>query len=427
MAQKAIREFDAKSMLASLLRQFSPDSKPWFSPYVVQITAESDFAQLEKASPWLRQEKLVAKPDQLIKRRGNNNLILLNEDWDQTKSWVRERLGQTITIDDITGRLDTFLVERFLPHEQKDEYYFAVNSIRGGEELLFSSEGGVDVGEVDEHASKLFIATLDDIKPADVEAKLLTEVPEGRRKALVRFICTSFDVFRQAGYSFLEINPLVMVDDTEVIPLDLAAKIDSTAEFESGHLWGEELHFPAAFGREESREEEYISSLDEKTGASLKFTLLNAKGRIWTLLAGGGASVIYTDTIADLGHANELANYGEYSGNPSDEETYKYTRTIVDLMTREKHPSGQGKVLLIGGGIANFTDVAATFNGIASALTEFKHKLREVGAKIYVRRGGPNYREGLRKIEALGKQLNLPVHVYGPETHMTNIVSMALQ
>ena len=218
-----------------------------------------------------------------------------------------------------------------------------------------------------------------------------------------------------------------MVDDAEVIPLDLAAKIDSTSEFESGHLWGEELHFPASFGREESREEEYISSLDEKTGASLKFTLLNAKGRIWTLLAGGGASVIYTDTIADLGHANELANYGEYSGNPSDEETYKYTRTIVDLMTREKHPSGQGKVLLIGGGIANFTDVAATFNGIATALTEFKHKLREVGAKIYVRRGGPNYREGLRQIEALGKQLNLPVHVYGPETHMTNIVSMALQ
>ena len=87
MAQKAIREFDAKSMLARLLRQYSPDTKPWFSPYVVQITAESDFVQLEKANPWLKKEKLVAKPDQLIKRRGNNNLILLNSDWDQAKSW----------------------------------------------------------------------------------------------------------------------------------------------------------------------------------------------------------------------------------------------------------------------------------------------------------------------------------------------------
>lgn len=32
------------------------------------------------------------------------------------------------------------------------------------------------------------------------------------------------------------------------------------------------------------------------------------------MVAGGGASVIYSDTICDLGGANELANYGEYSG-----------------------------------------------------------------------------------------------------------------
>lgn len=33
------------------------------------------------------------------------------------------------------------------------------------------------------------------------------------------------------------------------------------------------------------------------------------------MVAGGGASVIYSDTICDLGGASELANYGEYSGN----------------------------------------------------------------------------------------------------------------
>lgn len=46
----------------------------------------------------------------------------------------------------------------------------------------------------------------------------------------------------------------------------------------------------------------------------MKLTILNKKGRIWTMVAGGGASVIYSDTICDLGGANELANYGEYSG-----------------------------------------------------------------------------------------------------------------
>ena len=32
------------------------------------------------------------------------------------------------------------------------------------------------------------------------------------------------------------------------------------------------------------------------------------------MIAGGGASVIYADTIVDLGGGAELANYGEYSG-----------------------------------------------------------------------------------------------------------------
>lgn len=33
-------------------------------------------------------------------------------------------------------------------------------------------------------------------------------------------------------------------------------------------------------------------------------------------------------------------------------------------------PDGRKRALLIGGGIANFTDVAATFNGIIKALKE---------------------------------------------------------
>lgn len=37
-------------------------------------------------------------------------------------------------------------------------------------------------------------------------------------------------------------------------------------------------------------------------------------------------------------------------------------------MTAE--PDGRKRALLIGGGIANFTDVAATFNGIIRALRE---------------------------------------------------------
>lgn len=45
---------------------------------------------------------------------------------------------------------------------------------------------------------------------------------------------------------------------------------------------------------------------------------------------------------------------------------------------------------------------------------------------IFVRRAGPNYQEGLRIMRELGGRLGVPIHVYGPETHMTAIVGMAL-
>ena len=59
------------------------------------------------------------------------------------------------------------------------------------------------------------------------------------------------------------------------------------------------------------------------------------------MVAGGGASVIYSDTICELGGASELANYGEYSGAPSEQQTYEYAKTILGLMTKEKHPDGK--------------------------------------------------------------------------------------
>ena len=93
-------------------------------------------------------------------------------------------------------------------------------------------------------------------------------------------------------------------------------------------------------------------------------------------------------------------------------------------MTREKDP--KGKILLIGGGIANFTDVAKTFTGIIKALKEYRQKLIDNKIRIYVRRGGPNYQEGLRNMKELGKTIGVPIEVFGPEKHMTSIVSMGL-
>ncbi len=88
--------------------------------------------------------------------------------------------------------------------------------------------------------------------------------------------------------------------------------------------------WPAPFGRDLTKEEAYIQKLDGSTGASLKLTVLNPEGRIWTMVAGGGASVVYSDAIAAHGYAHELANYGEYSGAPTEGQTYEYAKTISE-------------------------------------------------------------------------------------------------
>lgn len=209
-------------------------------------------------------------------------------------------------------------------------------------------------------------------------------------------------------FTYLEINPLVVTADNIYI-LDLAAKIDSTADFICRTKWGE-IDYPPPFGRDAYPEEAYIADLDSKSGASLKLTILNKNGRIWTMVAGGGASVIYSDTICDLGGAEELANYGEYSGAPTEQQTYDYAKTILNLMTQTKHP--KGKVLITGGGIANFTNVASTFSGIITALREYQQKLIEHNISIFVRRAGPNYQEGLRKMREIGSSLGSFLMLY---------------
>jgi len=311
-------------------------------------------------------------------------------------------------------------VEPFVPHEE--EFYAAISSDTDGENIFFSTEGGVNVEEKWDKVLQLHVDILEGIDRVDLKSNL-PNVLGDKLPLIEKFLKALYKFYIETGFSYLEINPFTFQNGI-IIPLDLVAKLDDTEEYWQKKRW-EGLGFPEPFGRTLTKEELFVRDLDSKTGASLKLTILNPKGRIWTMVAGGGASVIYADTICDLGFAEELSNYGEYSGDPSTEETYYYTKTILDLMTREK--DSRGKVLLIGGAIANFTDVANTFKGVVMALEEYQQKIRDGGVKIYVRRGGPNYEVGLKLMRNLGERLGISIDVYGPETHMTRIVPLALK
>lgn len=248
--------------------------------------------------------------------------------------------------------------------------YVCIYSHRSADTILFYHLGGVDIGDVDAKAVKLEVPVGSDLSLADVKTTLLKAISDATKKErIAKFVYALYATYAELYFTYLEINPLVVTADNLYI-LDLAAKLDSTADFICRPKWGD-IDYPPPFGRDAYPEEAYIADLDAKSGASLKLTILNRNGRIWTMVAGGGASVIYSDTICDLGGASELANYGEYSGAPSEQQTYEYAKTILNLMTSSpKHPDG--KVLITGGGIANFTNVAATFQG--ESQTDWYHR-----------------------------------------------------
>ncbi|ORZ33914.1 citrate synthase-like protein [Catenaria anguillulae PL171] len=269
---------------------------------------------------------------------------------------------------------------------------------------------------------------LESYPAAQVYDSLLAKIANAKTRGIVaEFIARLYAVFADCQFTYLEINPLVVTEAGAIHALDLAAKLDQTAEFEAGSKWskalgqanefrthatasptnggavsvdaitGPPMEFPAPFGRQMTKEEAYIAELDAKTGASLN-------------------SPCSTRT---------LANYGEYSGAPSENQTYEYAKTILDLMTRGL-PRPDGKVLIVGGGIANFTNVASTFKGITRALKEFTKLLQQHNVRIFVRRAGPNWQEGLKLVRQLAATLNIEMQVFGPETHITAIVPLAL-
>eukprot|EP00913_Durusdinium_trenchii_P034451 g32232.t1 len=380
MSVKPIREHAGKSLLEKLLPEISGGKHKMghagvlVTPAVLDSTSSQTWDGILEANPWLKTTNLVAKPDQLIKRRGKAGLIAVNKTFDEAKQWVMDRMCKEQKVEHVTGQLTHFLIEPFVPHKQEQEHYICMLSHRYHDEILFYHEGGVDVGDVDAKAERMEIPTGEALTEAAVTSKLLTKLAAAKKGGMASFICSLYKFYMDLHFAYLEINPLVMLDDNTVVPLDMAAKIDETANFLAAQKWGE-LDWPPPFGRAAYPEEALIRDMDGRTGASLKLTILNEKGRVWTMVAGGGASVVYADTVADYGMGHELANYGEYSGAPSTEETFVYAKTLLSLMMKYKHP--EGKFLIIGGGIANFTDVAATFTGLIKALQEYADDIKD--------------------------------------------------
>jgi ATP citrate (pro-S)-lyase len=145
MSAKAILEADGKAILNYHLTR-APVIKPTPLPKTSTHNAPPKLASLHFAEdddimgvldtaetlfPWLLVpgSKFVAKPDQLIKRRGKSGLLALNKTWPEAKAWIAARAKKEQRVETVDGVLRQFLVEPFVPHPDGTEYYICIQSV----------------------------------------------------------------------------------------------------------------------------------------------------------------------------------------------------------------------------------------------------------------------------------------------------------
>ncbi len=391
MARIKISEFKAKKLLYEFLQ------KPYSG---VSIDTHDEFYE-DLLSKMTDGKKYVLKVDQGVKQRKKKGLV----SFDVTKENVKEEIEKLKE-----KGFSYFILEEFLEHEGFNEFYFAVERVREGKKIHFSTKGGIDIEE-NKESIKTFIYQ---------NGEQLEEISNdfGLEKETLESILDAFDDYY---FSFLEINPLV-VKNKEFYFLDTAVEVDSEAEFFVSDAWNKD-DFREGVRAEKTEEERAIEELNETSSSAFSYEILNPNGSIFLILQGGGASLVLADEIYDKGMGKEIGNFGEYSGNPNAEETYIYAKNVISSLIKS---NSTRKVLIYGGGVANFSDIRIAFIGVIKALDEFKSELLKNKVKVFVRRGGPHQEEGLALMKEFLEKENLIGEVHGPELVLTDIVAPAL-
>jgi ATP-citrate lyase beta-subunit len=377
-------------------------------PNYVVVTSVDELTKLGQANEWLKKSKLVVKAHEALGSRFKLGLVKVDLGLPAAEAATKEMIGRhvgSITVSQV-------IVSEMIPH--KEEYYCAVKSTREGTDVLVANCGGIEVESNWDRVKRLALE-VGQQPAAEAFEKLAKDA--GFTGSLVKrmadFAGKMFACFDNEDAQYLEVNPVVLRErDSELIALDAVTLLDGDAKFRHPD-WN--FAFAAEFGRAYSRHEMEVMAVDSKIKGSVKFIEIPG-GDTAMLPAGGGASVYYSDAVVARG--GKLANYAEYSGDPPD--------WAVEVLTDKVCSLPGIKNIIVGGAIANFTDVKKTFGGIINGFRKAQSEGKLKGVKIWVRRGGPREKEGLDAMRAL-KNEGFDINVFDRNTPLTDIVDMALQ
>lgn len=325
---------------------------------------------------------VVLKAQVLSGKRGKNNGILFASDANEAKEATEKIFSSNIRGQYVAA----MLMEEKL--EIAQEHYLSIiyDTNRKQPVLIYSQQGGMDIEDVpEEKIQKKYL----DIRQTEIES----DIP---------FAKELWQTFLTEDARVAEINPLAKTANGEFVAADAKIALDDDAFFRHKD-WSFEPR--TMLGRLPTEREGAVGKIDEGEnyyrGTAGKY--IEMDGDIAVLFSGGGASIANMDALLQVGL--HPANYTEYSGNPPREKVAQLAKIVLSK------PGLRG--LWIAGGVANFTDIAATFQGIIDALDEVKPTY-----PIVIRRAGPNEAEGKRLMEECAQRNNLNLKIFGKEVAM---------
>jgi len=366
-----IHEYQAKA----IFRDYGvpvPRGRPAQNPYEAVLNARTLGGNL-----WVVKAQIHAGG------RGKAGGVKLARSFEEVDAIAKELLGKKL-ITHQTGP-EGKVVQRLFVEEGLDiqkEFYvgIVVDRESGGPVIMASREGGVEIEEVaaksPEKILKSFIDPSVGLMP--FQARNLCyglDLPKEAIKSGVKFFTNLYKVFMDKDCSMVEVNPMILTKDNQVMALDAKVNFDSNAV--ARHP---ELQDLRDFSEEDPREIE-ASMYD------LNYIALD--GNIACMVNGAGLAMATMDIIKLSG--GEPANFLDVGGGATKENVKAAFKIILN------DEKVKGVLVNIFGGIVR-CDVIA--EAIIAAAKEI-----EVKVPLVVRLEGTNVEKGKELLKNSGLKI----------------------
>ena len=328
--------------------------------------------EILQKSKLLKTNKYVLKAQIHAGGRGKAGGITIASSFDELKQAANQLYGKTL-ITHQTGPKGK-KVERLYVEEASNidkEFYLSCLVDRKSSKITFISslQGGMDIEETAiKNPEKIITTKVDfnkEISETDCEKiiKVFKLEYDAKDQGLELIKCI-YKMFREKDASLVEINPLILTKENNIICLDAKIILDDNAIF----------RHPEHLELRDLKEEEPTEIEASKHGLSY----IKLDGNIGCMVNGAGLAMATMDIIKLYGQTP--ANFLDVGGGASKEKVSAALKLIVS------DNNVKGVLINIFGGIMRCDVLAA---GVVDAASEIK-----IDLPIVVRLAGTNVEEG---------------------------------